>query len=45
MVARLKGTLAERGAKTERSFAALGQSKRPCEEQIKAGPARDIKVL
>jgi hypothetical protein len=30
---------AERGAAGERSFASLGQNKRPCEKQDKAGPA------
>ena len=31
---------AERGSAGERSFATLGQNKRPCEKQDKTGPAK-----
>ena len=33
-------TQRERGSAGERSFATLGQNKRPCEKQTKAGPAK-----
>jgi len=33
---------AERGTAGECSFATLGQNKRPCEKQTKAGPAKNL---
>jgi hypothetical protein len=39
---RYKVYRSERGAAGERSFATLGQNKRPCEKQDKTGPAKTV---
>jgi len=41
-VAQLNQVRQSEGPRPERSFATLGQNKRPCEKQAKTGPAKDL---